>query len=88
MLILTYQSSYPQLLRQYRRAVFGGQRTHCPHCGYKKPQKISLTRYWCKKCRKRFSLTSCSIFKGAKLPLDKLILICQALAKIKKSYLD
>jgi len=80
MITLTYQSSYPQLLKQYRRAVFG-LHTYCPRCGFKKPQKISSTCYWCKRCRRRFSLASCSVFKGSKLPLKKLILLLECWLK-------
>lgn len=80
MMVLTYQMSYPQLLKRFREAVFG-KKVFCPHCGYKKPRKISSTKYWCKKCRKRFSLTSCTIFKGSKLPLEKLILLLECFLK-------
>jgi transposase-like protein len=65
--------SEAKLKKILRKAIFG-KYLHCPHCGSRNI-KPSEKRYHCKKCRKKFSLTSESWLRGAKLPLPKICLL-------------
>ena len=65
--------SEAQLRKFLRKAVFG-KYLHCPHCGSRRVSPIEK-RYYCQKCRKKFSLISESWLRGAKIPLPKICLL-------------
>jgi transposase-like protein len=62
--------SEAQIRKTLRKAIFG-KYVFCPHCGSRRVAPLEK-RYHCKKCRKKFSLTSCSWLKGAKIALTKI----------------
>lgn len=66
--------SVKQIKAQFRLLVFGG-RPRCPRCGFTKISKLPEKRYWCPKCRRRFSLTSGTWLAGMKLPWDVMYLL-------------
>jgi len=49
-----------------RKKVFK-HHIRCPKC-HRRYSQIINHRYWCGKCRLKFSLKSCLVFKGSKLP--------------------
>lgn len=57
-----------------RRTIFG-PRTKCPRCNYLKIRQLPDKRYWCKRCRRRFSLTSSSWLKGMNISFKTLYLL-------------
>lgn len=62
--------SHREVVAVLRTAVFGSPRTKCVHCGSRKvgwlPKEV---RYYCKSCRKKFSLVSSTWLSGSKLSL-------------------
>jgi len=70
MYILKQIPSEAQLKKLLRKAIFG-KHLFCPHCGSMKVKPVE-GRYRCQKCRRKFSLISCSWLKGAKIPLMKI----------------
>lgn len=62
--------SEAKIRKVLRKAIFG-KFVFCPRCGSTKITAVEK-RYHCKKCRKKFSLTSCSWLKGAKISLSKI----------------
>lgn len=65
---MSVSKSERALKAQLRRLVFKNGRVCCPHCGRYRIQRIEH-RYWCGRCRKKFTLTSHTWLKGMKLPL-------------------
>lgn len=61
--------SEAKIKAQVRKMVFG-KRLRCPHCQSCSVRKIEC-RFWCRKCRKKFSLTSVSWLSGMKLSWRK-----------------
>jgi len=59
--------SEAKIQAQIRKKVFN-QHIRCPKC-QRRYQKLVDNRYWCGKCRLKFSLKSCLVFKGSKLTL-------------------
>ena len=59
-----------------RKAAFG-RRAYCPHCQYTRVIP-SDGRYFCPRCRKKFSLTSCTWMRRCRLPYRKVfaLLLC------------
>lgn len=70
------------LAAKLRRLTFG-PRIRCPRCGYTKIRQLPDKRYWCKKCRRRFSLTSSSWLKGRKISFKTLYLLLDCWLKRK-----
>ncbi|PIS31943.1 MAG: hypothetical protein COT41_00260 [Candidatus Portnoybacteria bacterium CG08_land_8_20_14_0_20_40_83] len=60
-----------QLLLLFKKAILG-KRARCGYCGSFKVRRTKDNRFWCRKCRKRFSLKSASFLKGSRLPLDRI----------------
>lgn len=59
-----------------RKIIFPNGRLHCTHCGYFRVRKIKKeNRYYCLRCRKKFSLLSKTWLKNVKISLDKLALL-------------
>ena len=56
-----------------RRTIFGSN-IYCPKCKTRQI-KASGGRYWCKRCRVRFSLTSHTWLNNCKLPLEQFWLV-------------
>lgn len=72
---LTCPLSERAIKSRFKRLIFGN-RTRCLNCGNFHVRWIEAEdRYWCPKCRKRFSLTSDSWLKGMKISWQKLYLI-------------
>jgi len=65
--------SEAQLRKLLRKAIFG-KYLYCPHCGSRRVRAIEK-RYYCQKCRKKFSLISESWLRGTKIPLPKICLL-------------
>ena len=59
-----------------RKIVFG-DRLRCPHCNSYDVRKIEC-RFYCKKCRKKFSLTSVSWLSGMRISYTQLwiLIVC------------
>ncbi len=57
--------SEAKIQAQIRKKVFN-HHIKCPKCN-RRYQKLIDDRYWCGKCRLKFSLKSCLVFKGSKL---------------------
>ncbi len=57
-----------------RAIVFPKGRVRCPHCGRLDVRAIEA-RYWCRKCRKKFSLLSHTWLKHLRLPVTTLFLL-------------
>jgi len=79
MVTLQCNLSNRQIQAQFRKLIFG-KMIFCPKCGYTKI-KSRQERYWCPKCRSRFSLTSCTWLAGMKVPWDKLYLLLECWLK-------
>ena len=62
--------SEAKIQAQLRQKLFNNH-ILCPKCKSRYSSKVS-GRYFCGKCRLKFSLKSCTIFKGSKLPFSKL----------------
>ena len=65
--------SQAQSRKLFRRILFG-KNVFCPVCNSKKVDK-DRERYWCPKCRRRFTLLSHTWLRGTKLSYQKLYLI-------------
>lgn len=61
-------------IRKYLKAILFGKYVFCPNCRYKQIN-ISQGRYWCRKCRRRFSLLSHTWLSEVKLPLQQFWLV-------------
>lgn len=61
-------------IRKFLRQTIYGRHVHCPWCKSRKIKSES-SKYWCRECRKRFSLTSCTWLKNCRLPLEQLWLV-------------
>lgn len=70
MKIVSQALSEAKIQAQIRKKVFNNH-IKCPQC-HRRYQKIIGNRYWCGKCRLKFSLKSCLVFKGSKLPFTVL----------------
>jgi len=68
--------SEAQIKKFLRRTLFG-KNVFCPKCRYREIHKMR-DRYWCPRCRRRFSLLSYTWLHDLKLPLEKwwLVLWC------------
>lgn len=65
-----------QIKSELRKIIFKNGRLKCPHCRSFIIKKIkSEDRYYCKRCRKKFSLYSGTWLKHIKIPLTKFILL-------------
>jgi len=63
------------LRRIFKEAVFGG-RPRCPHCRVTAVWSLKSEERWrCKKCRRAFSIKSCSWLYRSKLSLDTVWLL-------------
>ena len=60
-----------QLLLLFKKAILG-KRARCGYCSSFKVRRTKDNRFWCRNCRRRFSLKSMSFLKGAKLSFDKI----------------
>jgi transposase-like protein len=56
-----------------RRCLFG-KRPFCPRC-LSSHIRAMEGRYWCPTCRRKFSLTSASIFRHRRIPLRQILLL-------------
>jgi len=65
--------SEAQIEKLLRRIVFG-RNIYCPHCNSRKVTR-SRERFWCRKCRSRFSLLSHTWLSNLKLPLGQFWLV-------------
>lgn len=61
-------------IRKHLRRIVFGSTIHCPSCLSRKVFSIH-ERYWCTKCRKRFSLLSNTWLSNLKLPLQTFWLV-------------
>lgn len=61
-------------IKKFLRRILYGKNVFCPVC---KTRRITLSRerYWCSRCRRRFSLLSFTWLKGYKVSLQKFWLI-------------
>ena len=73
MSILHQVPSEAKIRRELKRITFG-KVLKCPRCGSSKLKKYEK-RYYCKRCRKPFSLISNTWLKGMKLPLQTFWLV-------------
>lgn len=55
-------------IRRIIKKIVFGQHLFCPYCGSRSIKKYEQ-RYFCKRCRKKFSLLSVTWLKGMKMPL-------------------
>lgn len=74
--IATLLSQFPeekQALKNLKKIVFGNH-VKCPYCGRKRHVVVlNKNKLWrCRKCRRRFSLTSINWLKGMKISTTKL----------------
>jgi transposase-like protein len=76
MLILKTSFSQNQIKAALRKMAFRNGRLKCPHCGYFKVRSIEK-RYYCLRCRKKFSLSSNTWLKNIKLPLKTFIALLE-----------
>ncbi|MBI2637914.1 MAG: IS1595 family transposase [Candidatus Sungbacteria bacterium] len=69
--MLTLKSSFnrKQIKAALRKMAFKNGRLKCPHCSCFKVRSIEK-RYYCLRCRKKFSLASSTWLKHIKLPLE------------------
>lgn len=69
--MLTLQSSFnrKQIRAVLRKMAFKNGRLKCPHCQCFKVRRVEK-RYYCLRCRKKFSLSSPTWLKHIKLPLE------------------
>jgi transposase-like protein len=76
MSILNTVSSEAKIRSLVRKTVFAG-RVRCPSCSSSKVRRIEC-RFWCRKCRRKFSLTSASWLIGMKLSYRQfwILLVC------------
>ncbi len=63
----------PQIRKFLRRTLFG-KNVFCPECRFRWVTKRQ-GRYWCPRCRERFSLLSHTWLRDCKLPLQKFWLL-------------
>jgi len=75
MVSLKCELSDRQIKAEFRKLIFG-QRVFCPHCGFTKIRS-SEGRYWCKKCRRHFSLTSGTWLSGMKISWTKMYIVLE-----------
>jgi len=67
-----------QLQAKLRKIIFKNGRLKCPHCGSFIIRKVkSEKRYYCKRCRKKFSVLSSSWLKNIKIPLAQFTVLLQ-----------
>jgi transposase-like protein len=61
-----------------RQVIFHKGRVHCTHCGYFRIIALEKEqRYFCKRCRRKFSLLSGTWLRNIKVPLSMfLLLLC------------
>jgi len=64
-------------IRKFLRRTLFGKNIYCPRCSYREVYR-DYDRYWCPRCRRRFSLLSYTWLSDLKLPLEKwwLVLWC------------
>ncbi len=62
--------SEAKIQAEIRRKLFN-HHIRCPRCHRRYTSTVS-SRYWCGKCRLKFSLKSCLVFKGSKLAFTTL----------------
>lgn len=60
--------------RQMIRKCTFGPRTYCPHCMGSRVRAMG-GRFWCPRCRRKFSLTSCSWLRGMRISYRTLWLL-------------
>ena len=60
--------SETQIRKYLKEAIFGGKYPYCPECGKTNPIKYE-SRYRCRRCRCKFSVTSHTWLANLKLPL-------------------
>lgn len=80
MFILKSSFNDKQIKSALRRALFKNGRLKCSHCKSFKVRKIEK-RYYCLRCRKKFSLYSDSWLKRIKIPLRSLAVILECWLK-------
>jgi len=61
--------SEAQIKKFLKKTIFG-KHVYCPKC-HSRNIKSEKNRYWCKKCRSRFSLISHTWLSNCKLPLEQ-----------------
>lgn len=57
-------------IRKFLRRILFGKNVFCPRCRYRNIHK-DRGRYWCSRCRRRFSLLSYTWLAALKLPLEQ-----------------
>ena len=64
-------------IRKFLRRILFGKNVFCPKCRYRRVSR-DRDRYWCPRCRRRFSLLSYTWLHDLKLPLPQwwLVLWC------------
>jgi transposase-like protein len=77
MLILKSSFSNKQIKAVLRKGLFPKGRVICPHCHGYRIRKIEK-RYYCQRCRKKFSLCSSSWLKNIRIPLKTLAVILES----------
>lgn len=80
MIFLKSSYSERQIKAVLRKAIFKKGRINCPYCGRFRIRKIER-RYYCPKCRKKFSLYSNTWLKNIKIPLKIFIIILECWLK-------
>lgn len=61
-------------IKKFLRKTIFGRHIYCPKC-HSRNIKSEKTRYWCRKCRSRFSLVSHTWLFNCKLPLEQFWMI-------------
>lgn len=74
--MISLQCSYTkkQLQKEFLKTIFG-KRINCGYCGSFKVRRTTDNRFFCSKCRRKFSLISLTFLKGSKLSLKKIYLL-------------
>lgn len=65
-----------------RQTIFSHGQAVCPAClVHKRFKTLKDGRYWCSDCRKKYSLKILAGFKGSKLSLETIALLCRCFLK-------
>ena len=74
MIKITCERSERELRSQLRGLIFQRGRTQCVQCGSYRVRTLER-RYWCRRCRKKFSLTSGTWLRSMKIPLKTFFIL-------------
>ena len=65
-----------------RKTIFVHGRADCPACKVRRRFKsLSDGRYWCGRCRRKYSLKQLAGFQGSKLNMEKIVLLTRCFLK-------